>query len=201
MDTEEDRKAEWVEYEEPWIRLLYSSTILNQTIATFDRLVQAIEDRLPSTASAVQDDRTIGVVDQGTLLTMHITKGFVYEFLTRVRRPRFKLLAPGLHVPTSLTFPTQPFDDVAHDDEYKSPVLLFGADQPAPNDAECAFPYPGDMPASYQAGLYLDQQDLPQDECVLVLPFRIGGNGLAARSDGFVIKLTRLSFGYIAVFC
>jgi hypothetical protein len=42
----------WAEVEEDWIRLSYSPRVLDNTIAAFNALVQAIEDRLPEGARA-----------------------------------------------------------------------------------------------------------------------------------------------------
>lgn len=63
-------------------------------------------------------------------------------------------------------------------------MLLFGASQLTPADADCSFWYSSTRPPSYPAGLYLNRPNAPQDECTLILPFRIGSNGFVRQDEG-----------------
>ncbi|KAF2621199.1 hypothetical protein BU25DRAFT_241648 [Macroventuria anomochaeta] len=112
----------------PWIEDPYSETILDETIDAFTCLVQAIEDRIPNEPTTADKELTVGLVDEDVLRAMHLPHGFAYTFLLRARRPRFQSIAPGLSVPTSSAFATQPFwshlDDLGPHERFP-PILLF----------------------------------------------------------------------------
>jgi hypothetical protein len=107
----------------------------------------------------------------------------VHEFLTLARRPSFDMLAPGLRVPTSAAFVDQPCkDSEACNERCKPPILLFPLDHEASSDHR-ASGWPEDL-AMALAGLYLNQQDGPHDECTFVMPFEMGKDVFAATGDG-----------------
>ena len=182
------------ETESPWTLAPYSPKILQDTVAVFDSLVQEIESRMPE-GSGTQGDST-PLIDATILDALNPQRGFAHHFIERVKRPRFRFIAPGLEIPGSSNTTPQPFATIRPDDENVDliPVLLFravGDTSPcmAPaSGTECPFGYPFSGVEQYHAGLYLSCTDSSQhsfeDEATLVLPYRIGAQGYARKSDG-----------------
>ena len=182
------------EVEAPWTLVPYSPKILQDTVAVFDSLVQEIESRMPE-GSGMQSDST-SLIDATILDVLNPQRGFAHHFIERVKRPRFRFIAPGLEIPGSSNTTPQPFATIHPDDENVDliPVLLFravGDTSPcmAPaSGTECPFGYPFSGVEQYHAGLYLSCTDSSQhsfeDEATLVLPYRIGAQGYARKSDG-----------------
>ncbi|KAH4063780.1 hypothetical protein HBH50_186600 [Parastagonospora nodorum] len=182
------------EVEAPWTLATYSPKILQDTVAAFDSLVQEIESRMPE-GSGMQDDST-PLIDATILDAMNPQRGFAHHFIKKVRRPRFRFIAPGLEISDPSNITPQPFATIHPDAEHVEliPVLLFRAVSgtspcmaPASGD-ECPFGYPFSEVEQYHAGLYLSCTNLShnsfEDEATLVLPFRIGAQGYARKSDG-----------------
>ena len=172
----------------PWILVPYSELMLENTLEAFNSLVGAIEARLPTPIPVDSDDIVHGLVDEGVLQSMNLPQGFAYKFLRRARRPRFQMIAPGLEIPDSSSFSMQPFwsDSVA-----SPPVLLFRSKHNyvdslrAPtSEGNTPFNHPFDQIPTYSAGLYFLPDPTFEDEFKLVLPFGIGANGYARKSDG-----------------
>ncbi|KAF2635500.1 hypothetical protein P280DRAFT_411396 [Massarina eburnea CBS 473.64] len=188
---------------EPWVLVRYTDSGLNETINTFNSLVEAIESRIPGFDIHAKDI-SYGLVDQTTLDAANIMDGFGRQFLLRARRPRFLYIAPGLQTISSSTFSHNPFLAVFNNlpisdkpqgrtPEDIPPLLLFFSTQSYtvadPNRADRGpFYWPYQNMHIYPAGLYLPQHTFGlhrfDDECTLVLPFGIGGNGYARTSDG-----------------
>lgn len=180
----------------PWLLVTYTEAWLEETVEMFNRLVRAIEDRMPQKPIDHGDNVTVGLVDEEDLDPMNIPDGFAYQFLLRAQRPRFQMIAPGLEVQQSPKFIKQPFwSHRPNEIQAVPPILLFRAVHPPGTEGEYkgltgdddhAFWYPFKATEDYAAGLYLSNCDenLPEDLCCMVLPFGIGANGYARKSDG-----------------
>lgn len=106
------------------------------------------------------------------------------------------MIAPGLEVLTSPTFPDQPFRSYLPSPTPKiPPILLFRTI--SNHTDETTFNIRSGEPiaqlfpqfsriTTYPAGLYLRPTSTTKakDECVFILPFGIGANGYARKSDG-----------------
>lgn len=185
---------EW-EYD-PWVLVPYSDVVLEETIDAFNGLVVAIEARLPKAIAMNTDDIVHVLVDEDVLQSIIPSQRFAYNFLRRARRPQFQYIAPGLQVPTSSTISLQPFRSLVDDDSGEgAPVLLFRSKH---NDVDSCnafttggedvpFPWPFNQLSTYPVGLYLStssSSSTTEDELRLILPFGIGSNGYARKSDG-----------------
>ena len=181
----------------PWEFVPYNDILVEENIGAFNRLVEAIEARMPPTVSTTEAEEVIqGLVDESALQTMPLPQRFAYDFLRRARRPRFQMIAPGLEVLTTSMFPDQPFRSYMSDsDPDIPPILLFRSksnftDETIPNIVT-GEPIPKlfswyNRIKTYPAGLYLPPTSPVQaeDECMLILPFGIGENGHARKTDG-----------------
>ena len=149
-------------------------------MAVFDSLGREIESRMPK-GSVEQRDSTPSV-DATILDALNPRRGFAYQFIEKVNRPRFRFIAPSLETPGSSNTNPQPFATIHPDAEHVDliPVLLFRAVSdtsaymaPASGN-ECPFGYPFSGIERYHAGLYLSYTDSShdsfEDEATLVLP-------------------------------
>lgn len=182
---------------EPWEFVPYTDAMLDENINAFNRLVEAIEARMPPPASPKSPTEIVyGLVDEITLQNLNLPQRFGYEFVRRVRRPRFQMIAPGLEVLGPSTFVDQPFGSVLYPGTVQiPPILLFRfkanyTDNTMPNNRTGEpiaqlFPRHSRI-TTYPAGLYLRPSSTisAEDECLFLLPFGIGANGYARRSDG-----------------
>ncbi|KAJ4374667.1 hypothetical protein N0V86_007540 [Didymella sp. IMI 355093] len=134
--SEEDRKTllQYQAAQEPWVKLPYSATILNETIETFNRLVQAIEIRMPDNPATEKKKADTGLIDEQVLKDMQLPEGFIYTFLLRARRPAFQFIAPGLSLPDSSWLANPAFwyylSNPASYHDNTTPILLFSASHP-----------------------------------------------------------------------
>jgi hypothetical protein len=181
----------------PWHYMRSYEQILYKTLEAFNKLVEAIEARLPQGNSWNDDDSIeYGLVDADVLQLHNIPTGFAREFLENARTPRFENIAPDLKVITTSTFSKQPFiPDTCKKFDKKSapPILLFyskldynqSQEQIEPGGTG-PFGYPYRPNTSFPAGLYLLETDMSKadDSCKFILPFSIGGRGYARRTDG-----------------
>jgi hypothetical protein len=182
---------------EPWSFVPYNSVMLEENIEAFNRLVEAIEARMPVTAKTTQAEDTVqGLVDASVLQTIDIPNRFAHDFIQHARRPRFQNIAPGLAVLSNSSFPDQPFRSyfISSDPDIP-PILLFRSsfnytDPTIPHFVTgelMAQTFPGyHRITTYPAGLYLRATDdmAAEDECKFILPFGIGANGHARKTDG-----------------
>jgi hypothetical protein len=191
---------------EPWEFIPYDDTMLKENLHAWDQLVEAIEARMPPTPQAEVPEAEVpavsepiqGLVHEAVLQNIKLRKGFTYDFLLCARRPRFRIIAPGLEILTTSTFPDQPFRSYIVPGSVEIPALLLFRSKS--NYTDTMSPYgvsvAGDpIPevfssysriTTYPAGLYF-QPTSPvnsQDEILFVLPFGIGANGYARLSDG-----------------
>ncbi|ETS74764.1 hypothetical protein PFICI_13248 [Pestalotiopsis fici W106-1] len=111
--------VEW----QPWIMVPYSQKQLDATVAAFDRLVDAIESRMPNyqgpsvaesqhVLSASEEVLFQPVLSVDDVEAAGIKPGFAHSFLTKAKRPGFRYIAPGLAIPTPETLKLQPFADI-----------------------------------------------------------------------------------------
>lgn len=205
----------------PWYMLPYSQRQLNDTITAFHRLVDAIEARMPDLeyhpSQHTLDPEADGVprlLSDDDIAAAQIPEGFASSFLTRVRKPRFRYIAPGLSVPTPESIKLQPFSSVARyetrpewwqgdfpgDEDDIFPILLFSSSEkyetwrdprPVPDfaDSDRPFHWPYTKLDAYAAGLYFGPSVRGgiyefEDSVKLVLPFPVGGHGYARTADG-----------------
>lgn len=204
---------------DPWIMVPYSDRQLNNTVAAFERLTEAIESRMPGQSVPGQQhvlprepESAVALLSGNDLEAAGIVEGFAHSFLTTVRRPKFRYIAPGLSLPTPESVKMQPFRDVKRpslmeewDDTPTTPVelppiLLFPSAEmyetwrdPDPNpqfpDSRRPFNWPYNQHESYPAGLYFKdtyrRSMYPfEDSVQLVLPYPIGDRGYARKADG-----------------
>jgi hypothetical protein len=181
---------------DPWVLVPYSDGILEETIDAFNGLVVAIEARLPKASAMNTSDIVHGLIDKDVLQSIMPSQRFAYNFLRRARRPQFRHIAPGLQVPTSSTISMQPFLSYWDNDEgEEAPVLLFRSKRNyvdswnafTTGGEKTPFLWPLNQLSTYPAGLYLSSsfsKSTTEDEFRLILPFGIGSNGYARKSDG-----------------
>ncbi|KAJ4319697.1 hypothetical protein N0V94_003756 [Neodidymelliopsis sp. IMI 364377] len=185
----------------PWHYMRFHEQMLYKTLEAFNKLVEAIEARLPPGNPLKDDDSTeYGLVDPDVLQLHNIPAGFAREFLEKARTPRIKNIVPDLEVITTSTFSKQPFiPDTGKKFSRESvpPILLFYSKlnyNQSQNQIEPGgtgpFGYPYRPNTSFPAGLYLLETDMSKsdDSCKFVLPFSIGGKGYARRTEGAFYK-------------
>ena len=114
---------------DPWIIHPWTEVQLQETVAAFNLLVDSIESRMPDSRPSAQQS----LLSEDVLDAANVPDGFVRSFLSQAKRPRFKYIAPGLSIPDSESFPSQPLSSVnpnesAEGDEEPIkiiPILLF----------------------------------------------------------------------------
>jgi hypothetical protein len=167
---------------EPWVIVPYTAKDLQDTLDAWAQLIQAIEERMPSPPPRV--DAVDGFYDDSVFRDAGmLIDGFATRFFAGARQPRFKYLAPGLHVPTADELISSPFRDLEDTDMPIKPIPILLADTMAQT------PWFADHVDQIPAGLYLDgcAREGPrsfEDGSRLVLPYTIGGNGFAKTCDG-----------------
>ena len=183
------------EKQDPWINHRYSIRQVEDTARAFGILVDAIESRMPG--SSLLEATTSPLLEKSTLDSANIPDGcFARSFILKARRPRCSRIAPGLKIPTPESFAsTQSFVSVRNDDEDRvpiPPVLIFQAANEETyhlTDDEKPFNAPYDSIEMFPAGLYftdvnLADPHLAEEGFKLILPFAIGQNEHARKSDG-----------------
>ncbi|KFY47772.1 hypothetical protein V495_01811, partial [Pseudogymnoascus sp. VKM F-4514 (FW-929)] len=193
-ETEKEGLWTWHSYGEPQVV---------STVAAFDRLVEAIESRMP--AESLLPAREGPLLSNADLdAAFVLAPSFVRSFMTQVRVPRFEFIAPGLLVPhdreafvSGQVFTTM-YDDSIDWSVMVPPVLLFRA-----TDLTAEFDYVGEYNSlnpfrdPYKikkgdyvpAGLYSESVarsaiDVAEEGFRLILPFAMrGGEDGAKTSD------------------
>jgi hypothetical protein len=184
----------------PWRYLAFNNGILDETLDVFNKLVEAIEARLPRNGSTYKDPIKWGLVDADVLQLHDMPSGFARQFLERARTPRFKYIAPGLEVMSTSGFSKQPFlpnpDEKAEKDGVPA-ILLFHSKLDYDTSQDLSEPvgigpfgYPYRHITTFPAGLYLIPTgwSLSDDTCQFVLPFDVGGDGYARNPDGALYR-------------
>lgn len=133
---------------QPWIMVPYSEEQLDSTVTAFNRLVDAIESRMPhyqpptdsQHVLSTGDDRVQQLLSTEDVEAAGIPIGFAQAFLIKAKRPSFRYIAPGLSIPTPESIRTQPFrgikeprpewlgeDEADPTDDNVPPILLFSS--------------------------------------------------------------------------
>ncbi|KAF1825884.1 uncharacterized protein K489DRAFT_386428 [Dissoconium aciculare CBS 342.82] len=174
------------ERQDPWIMPSYTEDDLKDSLAAFSALITAIEVRMPSPPR--ESDYEVGLLDPADKATFGTfpPRSFARRFLERARRPRFRYLAPGLQLAWS-----QPLASVTIEDDMLRPILLFQSSELAHRDTADSMGRNSEFfPVSNcPAGLFLTETKPYEwhpweDGCMLLLPFTIGENGWARKSNG-----------------
>lgn len=183
----------------PWMYHSYSPQQVEDTVAAFNRLVVAIESRIPT---ARRRWPTSTPVLSHKLLDSALVPNpsFARSCLTTIRLPSFKYIAPGLLIPTPETFvQSQLFTSIKDEDDKFAipPVLLFRAQETLkcdPDDSNLFGPVYSSVLQDKQipAGVYTDAisrraEDTAEEGFRLILPFPIGKNEYARKSTGQLI--------------
>jgi hypothetical protein len=204
-DGYSDGVPEW-DYDEdfltPWAMSLYDDPIVNVALSAWDRLLSAIESRLPN--SPPSEDGELYKAD--SIEKCNLRGRFIKKFLQGVRIPsNFDYVAPGLRLASSEELPNQPFKgfEPSRDrwlfDEYKYsyewyPVLFLRADEIVPSSSGCRYAaYPWEHADTFTAGLYMyntKNMEKP-DGCRLLLPYPITANQWARFGDGSLLGKDR----------
>ncbi|KAF2969309.1 hypothetical protein GQX73_g4254 [Xylaria multiplex] len=204
--------SNWIYMFGPWTWHPYSEPQVASTVAAFERLVTTIEGRMPVESYLRPAE---GPLLSNEQLDAASVPGdcFIRSFATRARKPRFRMIAPGLEVPhDSTTFVNnQKFTVMDVSSEYGiiiPPVLLFASSEhatvnlAAPSQYVSFNPFlrefqdmQGNGPAI--AGLYSESVerfsvDNAEEGFRLLLPFRFRGSDseegpAAKKSDGSVV--------------
>ncbi|KAH6684234.1 hypothetical protein B0J14DRAFT_572439 [Halenospora varia] len=183
----------------PWIYHSYSSTQVEDTLVAFNRLVDAIESRLPATTKPVRHT----AITPDKVLDMAGVKNpsFARSFLRSIRRPHFKFIARGILVPSLETFAQhQHFTSISdpEDPHTVPPVLLFPSEKTFKFDSNDQSgqrnPFLGVYvdtlgSASIPAGIYTNAisrgaADTAEEGFRFILPYGIGKNEFVRTSDG-----------------
>lgn len=193
----------------PWTWQPYSEAQVDSTVAAFGRLVATVEERIP-VEHRLQFSEDQLLSDEQLDAASVPSSCFIRSFLTRVRRPRFKMIAPGLEIPhdPAAFASNQKFTVMDAHSEYGiiiPPVLLFASaerrtvDMDSPNQYTSYNPFcepfrrgvpRGDH--SVIAGLYSESlercaPDVAEEGFRLLLPFRFythGRDRWPKKSDG-----------------
>ncbi|KAF2141917.1 uncharacterized protein K452DRAFT_332619 [Aplosporella prunicola CBS 121167] len=171
----------------PWTMVPYSSLDIEDTITIWNELVAEIERRMPGYVEDKQDTPQYGLLDATQLDAAGIPQGFARELLSRVRKPNFTFIAPGIRVPTLEEFIEQPFRRIEgphFEPDFRWAIRLFMIEHTKQySETEVTWPIylqQSRMPC----GVFFDfcwiQAPCPFEDSMRVeLPFK-----LACRSDG-----------------
>lgn len=162
-DTDDGDCQEWVD---PWIMPSYTEDDLRATLTQFQRLVEAIESRMPPD-SLVNLDIQFGCLDLGDedgqgeespeeSIPVLRPNEFARHFLAAARRPRFEFIAPRLSWVVAGPQPFKDADYIGDLDEYMRPVLLARGDGDAVDLPDGLDEFE-DIPDNLPCGLYLTE--------------------------------------------
>lgn len=181
-------RQEWSD-QYPWTSVPFARQDLSDTLSSWHNLISAISSKLPE--PKVQPFNGRGLFSQDTLEAAGIHKdSFAWSFFTNAWKPSFGQIGPGLRIATDNHFINNPWktaqgeiDLLGRDPKFPVPVLV-GSN--LIKSWECG---PRGITHQIPWGLYLEQsgfhQNFPvEDGCRLALPYPVGANGLALRSDG-----------------
>ncbi|KAE8443775.1 hypothetical protein EG329_001369 [Mollisiaceae sp. DMI_Dod_QoI] len=189
---------------DPWMYHSYSPQQVEDTVAAFNRLVVAIESRIPP--SQRKWPTSTPILSHKLLDAAFVPNpSFARSFLTTIRLPSFQYIAPGLLLPTPETFvQNQLFTPVKDENDNLSipPVLLFSAKETVslkygPYDHKPLGLVRTDalQGKPILAGVYTEAvsrraEDTAEEGFRLILPYSIGQNGYARESTGSIIDST-----------
>ncbi|KAF4634252.1 hypothetical protein G7Y89_g3857 [Cudoniella acicularis] len=183
----------------PWVYHSYSYKQVEDTVAAFNQLVVAIESHLPANSQATKPSTVIS----DRLLDFAGVKepSFARSFLQCIRLPGFRYLAPGILIPSVDAFAqSQLFTSIQdpNDDHAVPPVLLFPTVEKVQFDLQDQYGARNPFRPVYvdalkhiniPAGIYSDaisrvETDNAEEGFTFVLPYTIGENKFARKSDG-----------------
>jgi hypothetical protein len=174
----------------PWTIVPWTKQDLADCLEVWEMAIALIEEKM----SLPPHEHDSGLVVPASFDVLPFPDGFAKQFLLQAKKPRFSFIAPGLRVPTTETFTTQPFMSARTPDQEvpeptTPPILLFRSEINVSTDSlsPVTFPYDVPKPAGCPSGLYLGACDrtsdtLFEDGCELLLPFEFE-NGWAKQSD------------------
>ncbi|EEA28855.1 hypothetical protein EYB25_000233 [Talaromyces marneffei] len=213
-DSASDEDLEEMSQNGMWRWQSYSPAQVDTAVAAMNRLSASIEAKMsPESLSLAHRDNPL-LTDEELDAALIPKRCFIRSFLTRVRTPGFKFIAPGLEVPHDAAafsarqkftgLPRSP-DDTS-EDQYIPAVLIFASADSARtlpfNDELKSLFFRCDDPVPYRegdpipVGLYSEPVDrtwgdIAEEGFRLVLPFHqqpgTGSNDGARHSDGSLI--------------
>ncbi|KAF2669356.1 hypothetical protein BT63DRAFT_413794 [Microthyrium microscopicum] len=183
--------------------------ITPKTVQAWDSLLDAIEEKNPTLR---HEQCKVGyppeALSSAGLCTFWVEHRFIIEFLSSIRIPNFKYIAPGLRLPTSAELMNQPFGDQQKfrrrldppTQVHVFPFVFLRTDQPVPMP-----PYGWLSPqwakvTQNEAGLYLNSMYGYPDGCRLFLPIRVGENGWAKKGDLTKFKPGGMAWSWYNIF-
>jgi hypothetical protein len=176
----------------PWVSVWFSDAQLEDTINAFNGLVKAIESGVNAPSSLGNHQGQI--IEDYVLDNTNIPRDcFARAFLSKARRPNFTFVAPGISLPDPDTFGSDNVIPIITDEFHTKtvpPIRILDAKGHL-SSADTAAP-PFDLPYNkirhVPCGLHIPNADLMSDtveeaSARLVLPFRLGNNNYAWKSD------------------
>jgi hypothetical protein len=181
-----------IEIYHPWVSVRFSDGQLQDTIYAFNGLVEAIEARrnVPPDVG----EHLSPIIEKNVLDNTNIPRDcFARAFLSKARRPNFTFIAPGISFPKPEAFGSDNIFPTITDEFHTKtipPIRILdarghmsSADTTTP---PFALPY-NNLPL-VPCGLYIPDTDLGSDNIEeasarLVLPFLLGKNSYARKSD------------------
>jgi hypothetical protein len=163
---------------EPWTIQPWAPKDLEESLKVWSMAVESIEQKMGLSGTGSSDGR----LDAATLDAARIPESFARLFLFRARKPRFEFIAPGLRVPTSGVFATQPFinpDHRSEEEDLLPPILLLRSERSVNTRGLRWFGFPPRKPPfECPSGLYLTpcqrSYRYPQEDgCAIILPFAV----------------------------
>ena len=158
---------------DPWVCMPSTEKDLNDTLETWEILVEAIHDRIGHASGDAEP--TYGLANDHILDTM--PDCFAKQFLAKATKPRFTYIAPGLRVQTSEEMQDRPYaSSFARESTEIPPILILRGEGVAVPTVPLGY-YPQ---RSIPAGLYLEPCDRfndtgPwEDGVALILPYNVG---------------------------
>lgn len=128
---------------ELWVMEPYSEVDLRDALFEFERLIKAIEARMPAGSFPPDVPINYGYINSNEDRNFHMfpKQGFARRFLAAVRRPRFRFIAPGLQF-VGADLDLQPFSNLNPEcatDATIRPVLLARGEEGANEGANLYF--------------------------------------------------------------
>ncbi|KAL2808979.1 hypothetical protein BJX63DRAFT_407193 [Aspergillus granulosus] len=185
----------------PWLWHEFTDIDVQKSALAFKRLIDAIEERIPSQQPASSDSLhnretfSLPWADSSTLDAAKIhaktfARAFCEETAKWDRKLSFRYIAPGIRVPTVEEFIAQPFyESYSKKPWYKyrpegMPVLLFATSSDAsPQSGTWLYCEGKSIPAGVYTNGINGHNRAFQNSCRLILPFKFGSNGCARLSD------------------
>jgi hypothetical protein len=175
---------------EGWRYEGYLPVELDMTLELWDNLVNLIASKMPGSPSTETDESLIplSILDQYPAIPL-----FAKAFLSRAKKPPFKMIAPELQVPDEgfihrigsiLGQRYGPSTDLSQ--WPPANIILFpwstsGVPFATPDESDT---WVRRRIIDDRAGLYLSPNDMMANEVTMLLPFPVGQNGHVLRSDG-----------------